>query len=295
MGFHPLHLSQSDTSSWRQLTSAFGTFGVWAVTVLFVFVVQGYDETENIFTSPPADISANVCLVVARSGIVKLLIVIQLWTTVLIVLVCHRSTLCPAAYQHSKCICQTTLLLSGELVDPTESPRPSSWRRRTTAAIGFRTFWGVCVAAAGCCVGVVVEGHDEAANTTAAAAAAVDSAPYKDFKLSVEGWVIVLSCVVLFWVLLSIVLACFCANTSQECHLCEQPVPSKLWQSGKHMKTCAAEHERYLHDLPGTKIGHLPKQTPKCLWVIKRSLSDTTVNPITIVPGGGCHYIGLYY
>ena len=255
MGFHPLHLSQSDASSWRQLTSAFGTFAVWAVTVLFVSVVQGHDETENSFTSTPADSSANVCMAVARSGIVQLLIVItQFWTTVLIVLAFHHFTIRPAAYQHSKCICQTTLPVSGELIDTTEPPRPSSWRRRTTAAIGFRTFW-VCVAAAGCCVGVVVEGHDEAANTTAAAAAAVDSAPYKDFKLSVEGWVIVLSCVVLFWVLLSIVLACFCANTSQECHLCEQPVPSKLWRSGKHMKTCAAEHERYLHDLPGTKIG----------------------------------------
>ena len=45
--------------------------------------------------------------------------------------------------------------------------------------------------------------------------APIDSAPYKDFQLSPKGWAIVLGCVVIFWILLSILLACFCANTKQ--------------------------------------------------------------------------------
>ena len=75
-------------------------------------------------------------------------------------------------------------------------------------------------------------------------------APWKDFKLSVTNWVIILSAVVVFWIALSIVLACFCGPHSQECHLCEQPVPRKLWENGEHRKTCSLEHERFLHDLP---------------------------------------------
>ena len=169
----------------------------------------------------------------------------QLWTIVLIIWVCYSFT---CQLPTHKC---TPVEWPHTQIDESEiklklRPLPATWRRAT---IAIRTFL-VFVAVAGCVA--VVEGHDEPATNTTTAA--VDSAPYKDFSLSPKGWVIVLSCVVLFWILLSILLACFCANTSQECHLCEQPVNSKLWESGKHWKTCAAEHERYLHDLPGGYI-----------------------------------------
>lgn len=119
-----------------------------------------------------------------------------------------------------------------------------------------------CIAVAG------VQAHDDKATpskTGNGTVAPIDSAPYKDFQLSPKGWAIVLGCVVIFWILLSILLACFCANTKQECHLCEQPVPSRKWESGEHMKTCYAEHERFIHDLPDStfksaKCKHCPKQ-----------------------------------
>ena len=62
----------------------------------------------------------------------------------------------------------------------------------------------------------------------------------------------------------------------KECHLCEQPVPSRKWESGEHMKTCYAEHERFIHDLPGQCHG--PERQPSHFWSVhlkKKSASLT--------------------
>lgn len=273
MGLHPIPIAQSDTkqkclpltSTWCQFTSAFKTFLIWAATVLFVAFVEGQNETES--SSTVAVESAKYSMLVTDEAVRDVLNhVTQFWIIVLIILVCycftsgrrstHRciSSNTPVGWHPTPLDSSETNELqpsfdSSSLISKASSetklklrPITAAWRQTTHA---FRTFL-VCVAAAGCVA--VVEGHDETANATAAA---VDEAPYKDFSLSPKNWVIVLGCVVIFWILLSIVLVCFCANTSQECHLCEQPVKTKLWESGKHWKTCAAEHERYLHDLPG--------------------------------------------
>ena len=68
--------------------------------------------------------------------------------------------------------------------------------------------------------------------------------------MPIRDWIIVLSVVVGFWILLAIFLACFCGPHLFVCHLCEQPIPRRLWESGNHRGPCAQEHERFLHDLP---------------------------------------------
>ena len=63
-------------------------------------------------------------------------------------------------------------------------------------------------------------------------------------------WIIVLSVVCGFWILLAIFLAFFCGPHLFVCHLCEVKIPRRLWQSGAHRGPCAQEHERFLHELP---------------------------------------------
>jgi hypothetical protein len=46
----------------------------------------------------------------------------------------------------------------------------------------------------------------------------------QDMELSPTVWIIIVSSVVVFWILLAAFLACFCGPNFVECHLCEQQV-----------------------------------------------------------------------
>lgn len=85
-------------------------------------------------------------------------------------------------------------------------------------------------------------------------------APWSDFSMPERYWIIVLSIVCGFWIVLAIFLAFFCGPHVFVCHLCELKIPRRLWQSGEHRIPCAQEHERFLHELPDAT-----QKSAKCL------------------------------
>ena len=68
--------------------------------------------------------------------------------------------------------------------------------------------------------------------------------------MEINHWVIVLTAVCGFWIILAIFLACFCGPHQFTCHLCEVKIPRRLWESGEHRMPCAQDHERFLYELP---------------------------------------------
>jgi len=76
------------------------------------------------------------------------------------------------------------------------------------------------------------------------------TAPWQDFTMENRHWVIVLSAVCGFWICLAIFLAAFCGPHQFTCHLCEEKIPRRMWQSGEHRPPCAKDHERFLYELP---------------------------------------------
>ena len=83
-------------------------------------------------------------------------------------------------------------------------------------------------------------------------------------------WVIVLSAVCGFWILLAIFLAFFCGPHQFTCHLCEEKIPRRLWQSGLHRAPCAQDHERFLYELPDAT--QKSAKCPECNRILKVSL-----------------------
>ena len=81
-------------------------------------------------------------------------------------------------------------------------------------------------------------------------AAKIAVAPWRDFQMETRYWVIVLSAVCGFWIVLAIFLATFCGPHQFTCHLCEEKIPRRMWQSGDHRAPCAQDHERFLYELP---------------------------------------------
>ena len=75
-------------------------------------------------------------------------------------------------------------------------------------------------------------------------------APWRDFQMETRYWVIVLSAVCGFWIVLAIFLATFCGPHQFTCHLCEEKIPRRTWQNGEHRAPCAQDHERFLYELP---------------------------------------------
>ncbi len=76
--------------------------------------------------------------------------------------------------------------------------------------------------------------------------------PWQDLELPMQTWVIVVTCVVFFWIFLSGCLAFCCGPKFVECHLCEVPIPKRRWNKKDHWEPCARDHERFLNELPDT-------------------------------------------
>ena len=82
----------------------------------------------------------------------------------------------------------------------------------------------------------------------------------QDMELSPMVWIIIVSSVVCFWILLAAFLACFCGPNFLECYLCEQQVPRGQWTRVDHRETCAKDHERFLNGLQRVSL-----RCPRCL------------------------------
>ena len=63
-------------------------------------------------------------------------------------------------------------------------------------------------------------------------------------ELSPTIWIVIVSSVVGFWIVLAAFLACFCGPKFVECQLCEQQVPRGQWTRVDHRENCAKDHER---------------------------------------------------
>lgn len=75
---------------------------------------------------------------------------------------------------------------------------------------------------------------------------------WSQLELPMKTWLIVLACVVFFWIFLSAFLAFCCGPKFVECHLCEEPIPKRHWNKQDHWDNCNRDHERFLNELPDT-------------------------------------------
>ena len=92
-------------------------------------------------------------------------------------------------------------------------------------------------------------------------------APWNDFSMENKHWVMVLSAVCGFWIILAIFLAFFCGPHQFTCHLCEEKIPRRLWQNGEHRAPCARDHERFLYELPDAT--QKSAKCPECSRTLK--------------------------